>query len=111
MDGIRAGSRTTYPLTQIFDDVWFVGNHYVGQYLIKTADGLVQVDSGNNAGEVASQMATSFISAEFGRWLTEAASNATDADVREFYLGVGSEGDAKSFKELKHYKRRKRWLS
>jgi glyoxylase-like metal-dependent hydrolase (beta-lactamase superfamily II) len=40
------------PLTQIFDDVWFVGNHYVGQYLIKTADGLVQVDAGNNANEV-----------------------------------------------------------
>jgi glyoxylase-like metal-dependent hydrolase (beta-lactamase superfamily II) len=39
------------PLTQIFDDVWFVGNHYVGQYMIKTADGLVQVDSGNNASE------------------------------------------------------------
>jgi branched-chain amino acid transport system ATP-binding protein len=36
---------------------------------------------------------------------------ASDPDVREFYLGVGSEGDAKSFKELKHYKRRKRWLS
>ena len=36
---------------------------------------------------------------------------ASDADVREFYLGVGSEGGAKSFKELKHYKRRKRWLS
>jgi branched-chain amino acid transport system ATP-binding protein len=31
--------------------------------------------------------------------------------VREFYLGVGQEGGAKSFRELKHYKRRKRWLS
>jgi glyoxylase-like metal-dependent hydrolase (beta-lactamase superfamily II) len=41
------------PMLQIFDDVWFVGNHSVGQYLIKTADGLVQVDSGNNASEVA----------------------------------------------------------
>ena len=41
------------PLTQIFDDVWFVGNHYVGQYIMKTADGLVQVDSGNNANEFA----------------------------------------------------------
>jgi hypothetical protein len=40
------------PMTQIFDDVWFVGNHYVGQYLIKTKDGLVQVDAGNNANEV-----------------------------------------------------------
>ncbi len=36
---------------------------------------------------------------------------AADPDVREFYLGVGTEGGAKSFKELKHYKRRKRWLS
>jgi branched-chain amino acid transport system ATP-binding protein len=36
---------------------------------------------------------------------------AADPDVREFYLGVGQEGASKSFKELKHYKRRKRWLS
>ena len=36
---------------------------------------------------------------------------ASDPDVREFYLGVGSEGGARSFKNLKHYKRRKRWLS
>lgn len=49
------GSNAQYriPMTQIFDDVWFVGNHYVGQYLIKTPDGLVQVDAGNNANEVA----------------------------------------------------------
>ena len=40
-----------------------------------------------------------------------AAELARDPDVREFYLGMGSEGDTKSFKELKHYKRRKRWLS
>jgi branched-chain amino acid transport system ATP-binding protein len=31
-------------------------------------------------------------------------------DVREFYLGV-TEGDRKSFREVKSYKRRKRWLS
>ena len=36
---------------------------------------------------------------------------AADPDVREFYLGVGHEGGAKSFRDLKHYKRRKRWLS
>ncbi|MFC4620991.1 ABC transporter ATP-binding protein [Comamonas nitrativorans] len=37
---------------------------------------------------------------------------ASDPDVREFYLGMGGEtGEAKSFKEIKHYKRRKRWLS
>jgi branched-chain amino acid transport system ATP-binding protein len=34
-----------------------------------------------------------------------------DADVQEFYLGLRVEGDRKSFKDVKHYKRRKRWLS
>jgi len=34
-----------------------------------------------------------------------------DADVREFYLGMGAGGRHRSFRELKHYKRRKRWLS
>jgi branched-chain amino acid transport system ATP-binding protein len=33
-----------------------------------------------------------------------------DADVREFYLGLREEGAA-SFRDVKHYKRRKRWLS
>jgi branched-chain amino acid transport system ATP-binding protein len=36
---------------------------------------------------------------------------AADPDVREFYLGVGSEGASRSFRDLKQYKRRKRWLS
>jgi len=36
---------------------------------------------------------------------------AGDADVREFYLGMGGAGEARGFKDLKHYKRRKRWLS
>jgi branched-chain amino acid transport system ATP-binding protein len=34
-----------------------------------------------------------------------------DEDVREFYLGLHAEGRARSFREVKHYKRRKRWLS
>jgi len=34
-----------------------------------------------------------------------------DDDVKEFYLGLRREGETKSFKEVKHYKRRKRWLS
>jgi protein phosphatase len=42
------------------------------------ADGM----GGYNAGEVASQMATSFICAELGRWLREAHAQATDQDVR-----------------------------
>ncbi len=36
---------------------------------------------------------------------------AGDADVREFYLGVGQEGDTRNLRDVKHYKRRKRWLS
>lgn len=51
--GTGANAQYRIPMTQIFDDVWFVGNHYVGQYLVKTANGLVQVDAGNNANEVA----------------------------------------------------------
>ena len=35
---------------------------------------------------------------------------AENADVREFYLGI-AEGKRKSFRDVKHYKRRKRWLA
>lgn len=35
-----------------------------------------------------------------------------DQDVREFYLGMNPEGtNRKSFRDVKHYKRKKRWLS
>jgi branched-chain amino acid transport system ATP-binding protein len=32
-------------------------------------------------------------------------------DIKEFYLGLGEMGKRKSYKDVKHYKRRKRWLS
>ncbi len=32
-------------------------------------------------------------------------------DVREFYLGFGEGGSRRSMRDVKHYKRRKRWLS
>jgi len=32
-------------------------------------------------------------------------------DVKEFYLGLSEIGDKTSFRNVKHYKRRKRWLS
>ena len=35
---------------------------------------------------------------------------ASNEDVKEFYLGVGS-GERKSFRDVKSYKRRKRWLA
>ncbi|MFN4272830.1 MAG: ABC transporter ATP-binding protein [Aliihoeflea sp.] len=40
----------------------------------------------------------------------EAKALRENEDVKEFYLGVGGEG-RRSFKSVKHYKRRKRWLS
>ena len=40
----------------------------------------------------------------------EAESLRENEDVKEFYLGV-AEGGRKSFRDVKHYKRRKRWLA
>jgi branched-chain amino acid transport system ATP-binding protein len=39
-----------------------------------------------------------------------AADLRENEDVKEFYLGVGGEG-RRSFRDVKHYKRRKRWLA
>ena len=40
----------------------------------------------------------------------DAQSLRENGDVKEFYLGVGGEG-RRSFRNVKHYKRRKRWLA
>jgi len=40
----------------------------------------------------------------------EAKALRENADVAEFYLGVAG-GERKSFRDVKHYKRRKRWLA
>lgn len=49
---------------------------------------------------------------EQGRIVLEgsAADLKENPDVKEFYLGLGEEGTRKSFRDVKHYKRRKRWL-
>jgi branched-chain amino acid transport system ATP-binding protein len=49
---------------------------------------------------------------ENGRVVLDGAAKALaeNEDVKEFYLGV-SEGRRKSFREGKHYRRRKRWLA
>ena len=39
-----------------------------------------------------------------------AAELRENPDVKEFYLGLGDEGGRKSYRDVKHYKRRKRWL-
>jgi branched-chain amino acid transport system ATP-binding protein len=49
---------------------------------------------------------------ESGRIVLDGEAHALrqNEDVKEFYLGIGGEG-RRSFKNVKHYKRRKRWLS
>jgi len=40
----------------------------------------------------------------------EAKALLDNPDVQEFYLGMGHGGEKRSFREVKHYRRRKRWL-
>ncbi|MBI4245947.1 MAG: ABC transporter ATP-binding protein [Candidatus Rokubacteria bacterium] len=40
-----------------------------------------------------------------------AATISENEDVKEFYLGLTGVGQRKSYREVKHYRRRKRWLS
>jgi len=40
----------------------------------------------------------------------QAADLASNEDVKEFYLGISS-GERKSFRDVKSYRRRKRWLA
>jgi branched-chain amino acid transport system ATP-binding protein len=50
---------------------------------------------------------------ESGRIVLEGPANALreNPDVKEFYLGLNEIGARKSYREVKHYRRRKRWLS
>ncbi|MFO7600088.1 MAG: ABC transporter ATP-binding protein [Candidatus Desulfacyla sp.] len=49
---------------------------------------------------------------ETGRIVMDDASEklSQNEDIKDFYLGMGA-GGKKSFRDVKHYKRRKRWLS
>lgn len=50
---------------------------------------------------------------ETGRVVLEGSADSLreNADVKEFYLGLTEVGARKSYRDVKHYKRRKRWLS
>jgi branched-chain amino acid transport system ATP-binding protein len=50
---------------------------------------------------------------ENGRIVLEGTGAALreNADIKEFYLGLTEVGARKSYRDVKHYKRRKRWLS
>jgi branched-chain amino acid transport system ATP-binding protein len=49
---------------------------------------------------------------EQGRIVLEGPADelAENPDVKEFYLGIGESGHRRSYRDVKHYKRRKRWL-
>ena len=49
---------------------------------------------------------------ENGKIVMEGASAdlADNPDIREFYLGMAASGDARSYRNVKSYRRRKRWL-
>jgi branched-chain amino acid transport system ATP-binding protein len=32
-------------------------------------------------------------------------------DIKEFYIGLSAVGSEKSYREVKHYRRKKRWLT
>ena len=50
---------------------------------------------------------------ENGRVVLEGTADTLrhNADIKEFYLGLSEVGSRKSYREVKHYRRRKRWLS
>jgi branched-chain amino acid transport system ATP-binding protein len=50
---------------------------------------------------------------ENGRIVLEGSADMLrqNADIKEFYLGLTEVGARKSYRDVKHYKRRKRWLS
>src|SRR5467141_4414912 len=50
---------------------------------------------------------------ENGRIVLEGPAEALrqNSDIKEFYLGLNDVGARKSYRDLKHYRRRKRWLS
>jgi branched-chain amino acid transport system ATP-binding protein len=50
---------------------------------------------------------------ENGRLVMHGASEKLkeNPDIRDFYLGLSDIGERKNFRQVKHYKRRKRWIS
>ena len=58
-------------------------------------------------------MVSGFYHPASGRIVLDGTAEALreNADIKEFYLGLTEVGARKSYRDVKHYKRRKRWLS
>jgi branched-chain amino acid transport system ATP-binding protein len=85
-------------------------------------DLIIEINSAGTAVLLVEQNATMALSIaahgyvlETGKVVLDAPADRllADEDIREFYLGLHAGGEAarRSFREVKHYKRRKRWLS
>jgi len=76
------------------------------------ADGLTLLIVEQNAGAALSVADHCYVM-ETGRIVLDGSAKemAENEDVREFYLGLDSGGEKKSFRNIKHYRRRKRWLA
>lgn len=61
---------------------------------------------------VALQIADYAYVMEYGRVVLDGPADQliNNADIKEFYLGLTQVGERKSYRDVKHYKRRKRWL-
>ncbi len=61
---------------------------------------------------VALSIATNGYVMENGRVVLDGTADflSNNEDVKEFYMGLSAMGTKKSYREVKHYKRRKRWL-
>jgi branched-chain amino acid transport system ATP-binding protein len=88
-------------VTQIFDIV----------REINTREGISLLVVEQNA-RVALQIADYGYVMENGRIVLDGPAEQLreNEDIKEFYLGLNQMGERKSYREVKHYKRRKRWL-
>ena len=89
--------------------------------LVKTIFGIVREINQNEGSSVllVEQNARAALSlAEYGYVVENgrvvldgsAATLSENEDIKEFYLGLSAMGEKKSYRDIKHYKRRKRWL-
>ncbi len=90
---------------QIIDDI------FEAVVELNRASGVTVLLVEQNA-QLALEMTTLGYIIENGRIVLDGPSDRlrTNADVQEFYLGM-AKGERKSMRDVKHYKRRKRWLS
>jgi branched-chain amino acid transport system ATP-binding protein len=78
---------------------------------INEEDGIAILLVEQNA-RIALDVSTHAYVMETGRIVLEGPSEqlAQNEDIKEFYLGLTQLGERKSYRDVKHYKRRKRWL-